>query len=287
MVETTYMYSGLQNAVVYDLNAKGRPQAADTGVAYIGLEVHATKLYSLSVPAARRIPHTGNDRLLATQIFPSLEPVTGELSVGSEDLDLLAVLTGTTIKESAGFKMLPHMTDLQGREPTVGLLLWQAAVSKQTKSPGIHFHIIPSTRAVPRLPGAGDNPIDLVFDLAPNPSYYHLWGEELAPLSDIHDPLSGVADTGAFEAGFWSGFSDYPNRVAAFIAQNAQVLFEFPASRPAISAADADIEVFMGEQTDDYLELVDPADYSVALTGVTFGVAPGVGKEIQIVYKHR
>lgn len=284
-VENTYMYSGLQSAVAYALNSKGRPAAADDGLPYIGLEVHATKLYNLTLPPPRRVPHIGNDRLLATQIFPTQEPASGELSVGSEDLDLIAALSGTEIKETAGAKMLPHMSDLQGKEPVVGMLLWQAALSRQTKKSGIHFHIVPSTKAVVRLPGAGENPIDLVYDLAPNPSEYHLWGEALAPLADIYDPLSGVSDTGAFEAGIWSGFSDYPYRIAAFIAQPAQVEFEFPSSRPAISTTT--VAVFMGAQTDSALEEVDPGDYTVALDKVTFDVAPGDGAEIQIVYQHR
>lgn len=285
MVETTFFYSGLQNVVAYELNAKGRPKASAGGLVYVGLEVNATKLYNLTLPAARRVPHIGNDRLLATQIFPSQESATGELSVGSEDLDLIAMLTGTTIKEVAGAKMLPHMTDLQGSETVVGLITWQAAVSRQSKTQGIHFHILPNTQAVPRLPGAGESPIDLIFDLAPNATEYHLWGEALAPLSNPSDPNSGVADTGAFEAGIWSGFADYPYRIAAFIAASAQVEFLFPASRQAISTTN--VEVFTGAQTDDALELVDPADYTVAVDGVTFDVAPGVGVEVQIVYQHR
>lgn len=284
-VESTYMYSGLQNAVAYELNAMGRPKATAGGLYYVGREIHATKVYNLTLPAPRRVPHIGNDRLLATQIFPSQEPATGELNVGSEDLDLLSDLTGLTIKEVAGIKMLPHMTDNQGKEPNVGLLLWQAALSRQTKKQGIHFHIIPSTKAVPRIAGAGENPIDIVFDMAPNPSEYHLWGEALAPLADIYDELSGVSDTGAFEAGVWSGFSDYPNRIAAFIAAAAQVEFLFPSSRPAISTAN--VVVFTGAQTDEALTEVDAADYTVATTGITFDIAPGIGKEVQVVYQHR
>jgi hypothetical protein len=283
--ENVYMYSGLQNAVAYELNAMGRPKAVAGGIAYVGSEVHATKVYTLTLPAPRRIPHIGNDRLLATQIFPSQEAATGELNVGSEDLDLIAALTGLTVKETAGLSMLPHLTDNSGKEPNVGLLLWQAAISKRLKKQGIHFHIVPSTRAVPRIAGAGENPIDLVFDLAPNATEYHLWGEALAPLADIYDEFSGVSDTGAFESGVWSGFSDYPNRIAAFIAQAAQVEFLFPTSRPAISTVD--VAVFTGAQTDTSLTEVDPADYTVALDGVTFDVAPGVGKEIQVIYQHR
>ena len=284
-VENTYMYSGFQRGVVYALNSKGRPLAAAGGIASIGTEVHATKLYTLTIPPSRRVPHIGNDRLLATQIFPTQEPTTGEISVGSEDLDLISILTGLDIKTIAGAVMLPDMTDLAGYEPNVGLILHQAAVSKATKAQGVHFHIIPSTKAVPRRAGAGEQPIDMVFDLAPNPSEYHLHGEALAPLADIYDPLSGVSETGAFEAGLWSGFSDYPFRIAAFIAAGAQVEFLYPASRKAVVAAN--VSVWTGAQTDDALELVDPADYTVAVTGITFDVAPGVGKEIQVVYQHR
>ncbi len=285
MTENVYMYSGLQKAVVYELNAMGRPKAAAGGLVYAGLEVHATKVYTLTLPAPRRIPHIGNDRLLATQIFPSQEPATGELSVGSEDLDMIAALTGLTIKETAGLVMLPHLTDNSGKEPNVGLILWQSAVSGRIKKQGVHFHIIPSTKAVPRIAGAGENPIDLVFDLAPNAIEYHLHGEALAPFADIYDPLSGVSDTGAFEAGVWSGFSDYPNRIAAFIAAAAQVKFLFPASRRAISTTN--IAVFSGSQTDEALTEVPAANYTVATDGVTFNAAPGVGVEIQIVYQHR
>lgn len=283
--ENVYMYSGFQNAVVYELNAMGRPKAAVGGLPYVGLEVHASKVYNLTLPAPRRIPHVGNDRLLATQIFPSQEPANGELNVGSEDLDLLASLTGLTIKEIAGAKMLPHLTDNSGKEPNVGVILWQAAISKRLKKQGIHFHIIPSTKAVPRIAGAGENPVDLVFDLAPNATEYHLWGEALAPLANIYDPLSGVSETGAFESGVWSGFSDYPYRIAAFIAATSQVKFLFPDSRPAISITD--IAVFIGDQTDEALTEVDAADYSVATDGVTFDTAPGLGKEIQVIYQHR
>lgn len=287
MTENTYLYSGFQKAVIYALNTKGRPAAQTGGLVYAGVEVYATKLYNLTIPPARRVPHIGNDRLLATQIFPSQEPVTGELSVGAEDLELIEVVTGLTIKTIAGANMLPHMTDQQGNEPVVGMLMWQAAVAKATKAQGIHFHIVPNTQAVPRLPGAGENPIDLVYDLAPNPTEYHLWGEALAPLADIYDPLSGVSDTGAFESGLWSGFIDYPMRIASFIAAGAQVEFLFPASRPAISSDETKCAVFTGAQTDDALELVDPADYTLATSGVTFSVAPGVGVEVQIVYQHR
>jgi hypothetical protein len=283
--ETVYMYSGLQNAVAYELNAMGRPKAAAGGLVYVGLEVHATKVYNLTLPAPRRIPHIGNDRLLATQIFPSQESATGELNVGSEDLDLIAALTGLTIKETAGLSMLPHLTDNSGKEPNVGFIFWQAALSKRLKKQGIHFHIVPSTKAVPRIAGAGENPVDLVFDLAPNPSEYHLWGEAVAPLADVYDPLSGVSDTGAFESGVWSGFSDYPNRIAAFIAAALQTEFLFPASRQAISTTN--VAVFSGAQTDEALTEVSAADYTVAADGVTFDIAPGVGKEIQVVYQHK
>jgi hypothetical protein len=279
--ETTYVYSGLQAAVAYALNTMGRPKGVNT-VAYTGVEVYAAKLYGLTLPGARRVPHVGNDRLLKTQIFAGQEPASGELSVGAEDLDLIAVLTNTVIKSIAGMKMLPHMTDLQGSEPNVGLILYQAALSRLTSAQGYHFHMIPSTKAVPRIAGAGAEPIDTVYDLAPNPSEKYLWGAAMAPLSDPYDEFSGVSETGALESGVFSGFCEYEPRIAAFVSGASTVEFLFPGNMPAASVDR--IAVFTASPTDE--EAVEvTVGITKAVTGVTFDTTPGLNKEVILLYQ--
>lgn len=273
-VDSNYVYSGLQAGIVYELNAKGRPKAVNT-TAYTGIDVYATKSYNPTLPSPRKVAHVGNDRLLKTQIFPGQEPASAELSVGSEDLDLIAMLAGTTPKSIAGMSLLPHLHDLQGKEVSVGAILYQAALSRTTSAQGYRVHFITSSKMVVKLPGAGDSPIDVVYDMTINPSENYLWGAAIAP--------SGVADMGVLEQGILSGFSTYEPRIASFISGAATVEFLFPASMQAANVND--IAVFTAAAADDAAVLVDPGDYTTALTGVTFDITPGLNKEVHVVYQ--
>jgi hypothetical protein len=281
-MENTFVYSGLQNAAVYLLNSKGRPKGTGL-VAYTGISMYATKSYNPTLPQPRKVPHPGNDRLLKTQIFPGQEAASAELAVGAEDLDLIAALTGTTIKEIAGLKMLPHLTDLQGKEKQVGLILWQDALSRRTSTPGYHYHMISSSRMVPILPGAGNDPIDMRFDITINPSENYLWGAPLSPLSDIYDLFSGVPETGASEAGIFSGFGDYIPRIAAFVSGSNTTVFDLPANMPAVSTDN--MVVFTAAPTDDEATLVDPADYTPTVNGITFDAGQASGTEVIILFQ--
>ena len=222
----SYVFSGLKNVVIYALNAYNRP--AGTGqTAYTGLDLYGAKAYNLTIPAARRIAHIGNDRLLKQQTFPPTEPASGEINVGATNLNIVAALTGATIIDKAGMQMLPHLSSLQGSEPNVGLILYQRAVA-ESGAARWRFHIIPSTKAIPRDPGAGQEPIDLIFDLSPDPVDVHLWGMDLSVLADPSDPFSGVSESGADNAGIWSGFCAYRPRIASFVPIAGQVLFSYP-----------------------------------------------------------
>lgn len=280
-----YVFAGLKYAIIYALNTYNRP-AATNGVAYTGLPVWGSKTYNLTIPPARRVAHIGNDRLLKQQTFPPTDPASGELNVGATDLDIIKVLTGATaIKEFAGMQMLPHLSDLQGNEPNVGIIMYQAAVAK-SGSKRWRFHFIPSTKAIVREPGAGPDPIDLIFDLSPDPVDQFPWGAELAPLSDPSDPYSGVSATGATEAGIWSGFSAFRPRLASFIAQADQVLFEFPDNLQAANITDVAVTTVLTTGTP---VVEDAADYTVTTAGVTFDTAPvttyGAGVEVIIAYQ--
>jgi hypothetical protein len=279
-----YVFSGSKNVVIYALNANGRP-AATNGVAYTGLELYGFKAYNLTIPPARRIAHIGNDRLLKQQVFPPIEPASGEIAVGATDLDIVALLTGGTIVEKAGMRMLPHLSDLQGSEPNVGMIMYQSALARSGPQRW-RFHFITSTKAIVRDPGAAQEPVDLVFDLAPDPVNRYLWGQDLSELTDPSDPYSGVTESGALDAGIWSGFCAYRPRIASFVAQAAQVLFEFPDN---LQAADAtNIAVFTVNGTGTPVE-EDAADYTATTAGVTFDTAPvttyGTGTEVNILYQ--
>jgi hypothetical protein len=281
-MENVYVYSGFQLGIVYLLNAKGRPAGTDL-TPYTGIEMYATKSYAPTLPAPRLVAHTGNDRLLKTQIFPGQEAAKAQLAVGAEDLDLIAMLTGKSVITRSGMPMLPHLDDLQGKEKTVGVILYQAALAKNTSAAGYHFHMVASSKMVPTLPGAGEAPIDLTFDMTLNSSTNLLWGESLAPLADPYDPLSGVPISGVFNAGIFSGFSNFAPRIASFIGDNSEDEFLFP---PSMQAADVNtISVYTCQPADDSTVVVNTGDYTAALDGVTFDNPPATGEEIYVLYQ--
>lgn len=280
------VFSGFHRGSAYLLNSYGRPDpaAADPYIGpYTGLEVYGAKTFNLTVPATRKVSHIGNDRLLATQQFPPTEPITGELGVGAEDMDLVSLLGGGDIVTEAELRMLPHGSDLQGSEPNIGFVMIQDALA-QSGPQRYRFLIIPSTKAVPRSSGLGAEPIDYVYDLAPNTVTQHMWGEALSILADPSDPTSGVTESGATQAAFWDGFSEFEPRICSWLGQAAQVLFSFPEDKPA---ADTDkITIWyalagtVGEVT---------SGVTKATTGITFDTAPvttyGAGVEIHVLYQ--
>lgn len=280
-----YVYVGARNGVVYELNTYGRPKA--TGMtAYTGLELFGLKTFGLTIPPARRIVHQGNDGITAQQLLPPIEAAAAEINVDGTDMDLMAVITGATIIERAGMRFLPHLSDLRGYEPNVGILQYQAAVA-ESGAQRWRVVVVSNTKMIARIPGGGPEPIDTIFDLAPNPVDQYLWGSELAPLSDPSDPYSGVSPSGANKAGIWDGFAAYRPRIASFVAGTGETVFPFPDNLQAANVTD--ILVVTAHANDAPVEQDASAFATVATTGVTFNTAPattyGAGTEVHILYQ--
>jgi len=282
-----FVFSGFHKGVAYALNAYNRPDAsaADPYIGpYCGHELYASKTFSLTVPATRKVSHIGNDRLLKVQQFPPQEPITGEVGLGAEDLDLVALVTGATIITKAGAKGMIYGSDLQGSEPNVGFIMLQDALAES--GPQRYRNLfVPSTKAVPRSPGLGADPIDMIYDLAPDVVDHHLWGELLSILSDPSDPNSGVSESGATSLAYEELFSAYELRICSFIAQTDQVAFTFPEDKQAVNATDLAVFTALADS------VVEEAasGYTAATTGVTFNTAPvttyGAGTEVHILYQ--
>lgn len=279
-----FTYVGARNGRVYELNTYGRPKAINASV-YNGYELKGLKTYGLTIPPARRIVHQGNDGVRAQQLLPPIEAAAAEINIDGTDLDLLAAIMGVTIVEIAGMRLIPHLSDRRGYEPNVATITYQTAVA-DSGAQRWRVTIVSNTKMIPRLPGAGPESIDFVFDLAPNPVDVYPWGSQLAPLVDPSDPYSGASASQAFQAGIWDGFCAFRPNLVSFVPTAGQVAFPFPESAQAANVTDLQVVTAL---TTGMPVIQDAADYTVATSGVTFDTAPvttyGAGVEVHIIYQ--
>ena len=100
---------GMRRAVIFALDANGYPAAIGV-TAYEGIEVVGPKAFTLTVPDARRIVHTGNDRVLALDYLPPTEPYSVVLRVPSNDMWRLSesLPDPPTVQRSRSIQ--PHLT---------------------------------------------------------------------------------------------------------------------------------------------------------------------------------
>ena len=216
---------GTRKGIVYALDEYGLPLgtyvddvygvAQPTTDPYVGLEIYGIRSFEVTYPEPRRIPHFNGDRVELVQQFPSLDAAAGTIVVDGADLNLASVLGNVQKSTISGMELMPHMTDKQGSEPSVGLLVYQAA-KKSTGVTGWHFHFIQSTTMIPRPGPFGDSNYETRYALAPNSVGKHLWGF----------PLDTDVD-GATSAGVIEGWSLNPPRVTTWVADGSEDTFLF------------------------------------------------------------
>ena len=98
----------------------------------------------------------------------------------------------------------------------MGLLLYQQSLGLDTGLRRWHFHIIPSTRVIPIPASFGDNPEDVRYSIAPNPTTKHLWGPTLV-----------VGTEGATSQGIVEGYSEKRPHIVSFLADGVEDEFLF------------------------------------------------------------
>ncbi len=254
--------TGLRYACVFELNTDGTPKATNT-IAYEGLQFQGSTAYDLNLPDARKLTGLGEDGITQVIYMPPQDGADGKLNVEGSDPFLAALLDGTKIATLGEISLVGMATDQQGFEPRVGLMLYQLATGLVTGKTYWHTHFLPSAKAVRKGGGMNGEKSVTIYQIAPNRVSKHLWG------STFTKDVDGFTSTQIVEA-----WSNYPVRVASFLADGVEDEFLFPVNSPAISTNG--ISVFV----DDVLTTVD---VTKALSKVTFSSAPTTGKRICIV----
>lgn len=218
---------GTRKGIVYQLDQYGLPLGTyeldiydvlqPTTDPYTGLEIYGIRSFELTYPEPRRIPHFNGDRVELVQQFPSLDAAAGTITVDGNDLNLASVLGNVLKSNVSGMELMPFLSDQQGNEPNVGLLVYQAA-KRTTGVQGWHFQFIQSTSMIPRPGPYGDSNYETRYALAPNAVTAHLWGFALS-----------IATDGAESAGVIDGFAPYKPRITTWIADGVEDVFAFKA----------------------------------------------------------
>lgn len=259
---------GLRRAVLFALDANGYPAAPGTTV-YEGIELVGPKAFALTIPEARRISHTGNDRVLALDYLPPLEGVSGELRVASNDLVAKALVSAVNTFVIGEANLMPWGTDKQGSEVDLGVLLFQQSLDTSTKSRRWKFYLLPKARVIPAPASMDENAAEDLYRMAPNPTTRHLWGTALANGTE-----------GASEMSLAEGMSESRPNIIAFKGDGTVVAFALPTDKPASSTAKMKI------WKDGVVQTVGSGLASLTVTTITFSAAPASGAMVVCWYEY-
>ncbi len=214
MAYEPFVAFGTRKGFVFELDAYGIPKPTSV-TPYLGLDIYGIRAFELTPPEPRNIPHFNGDRVELVQSFPSLDAPAGSITVDGNDLNLASILAAVKKSTVSGMELMPFLSDQQGAEPSVGLMVYQAA-KKSTGVVGYHVQFIASTTMIPRPGPMGDSNFETRYSLAPNAVASHLWGFALGSVLD-----------GVTKAGVIDGWALYKPRVTTFLADGVATIFTF------------------------------------------------------------
>lgn len=256
---------GAREGFFFELDENGYPKATSTTV-YEGLEIKGLKAADLNVPNPRVLPHAGNDRNLANDFLPSLEPITGEIRAANLGMDTNSKLAATKKYAVGEMEMIGWGTDQQGSEIDAAMLIFQQSLDTASKVRRWRSIVAPKIRAVPLASGMNENVNEQRYQIVSNPSTKHLWGESF-----------DASTNGFTEAAFEEAMSVYKPKLVAWKGDNTEDEFLFPTNRPA--ADTAKVTVWKNG-------VLVSAGLTVTTTKITFSVAPASGAMIVCLYEY-
>lgn len=256
---------GMKSAVAFALDSDGLPAATSPSTAYEGVEFNGSKSLDMTIPDARRIVHSGNDRVLAIDFLAPIEPSTGVLTIARNDLVLAALLANVKTFAVGESLFMPWQTEQQGNEIDIALLTFQQSLDAVTKLRSWRILLMPKVRVYPKLAGMNENAAVFQYEIAPNPTTKHLWGATMS-----------TGTEGAAEAAMLEGMGEDRPKIIAFKTDGYAVDFNFPTNFPATSAAKVKC----------WLDGTPSTPTSTLVNKVTYGVAPTADQILVVYYEY-
>lgn len=257
---------GLRSATVFALNSSGTPLAvAPAATPYEGLSIRGAKAFDLQQPQARKISHSGEDRVMMVDFLPAIEAGEAVIRASVDDQDLIALLSNVkkvTVGEATGVAI---GTDQQGFEPSVALLLYQQSKDLSLGIRRWRSYIVPSAICYPISSGMNDSPQDETFQIALSPTTKHLWGTALAALTE-----------GATSMQVFKMMTEGRPNIVAWLGDGTEDEFLLPVAKPALSTTKMTVWVN---------DVVTTTGITKAVTKLAFTAAPTSGDRIVCFYE--
>jgi hypothetical protein len=256
---------GFRSATIFALSAAGLPAATSPSVVYEGIVAEGAKTLTINDPEFRRIFHTGDDRVMQIDQLPPMEAATAELHLGRLNDTLEAALTGLkafVVGEANMF--LSGVTDLDGFEPTVGILAYSQALDESGNRVW-HSLVMPKAVTALRESGLGETEVDRVYTVTPQLCSKHLWG-----------PAFTTGTEGGLSAQFVRMVTEKRPKIVAFLGDGTTTVFLFPAAAQAYSTGKVSVYVN---------GVLTTSGVTKAVTGITFSVAPAAAANLTFLYE--
>lgn len=212
---------GFRNFTVFGLNATNSPAASGISL-YEGFQHVGAKALNMTFPAPREIVHVGDDRVEALDFLPPNTALVGEVHVGLDDLDLIALLSGVKVKTAALGAYVGLATDQQGSEPFVGILAFQQGLDYPLGPRNWHYYMFPYTKAIYMGPSMTENVPDIIYKLAPQIVSHHLW-----------ETAFDLTTEGFTTTPLISGHTTGKPAIASWLGDGNTKTFSFDAAKPA------------------------------------------------------
>lgn len=154
---------------------------AANGTAAMG-RVFGAKTADVQVPEADRVPITGDNGLLGTFLFPSIEPISFNMEVGQSDFVLSAKAQGTNVYDIGPYYKWNMLAPSDPTFEDFMLLLTSNAQSKETGQQGSGYHHVFLGNVQLTYLGAAFNERaerTFSYSVVTNPFTAYPWGQSL------------------------------------------------------------------------------------------------------------
>lgn len=162
-------------STVFPLDTSGALQPPDDQV-YEGLEVDGARTFDLTPAEGSYLVNIGNGRLRDTIYRAPREASRAELRVGYSQLDVVAALSGVNVYTVGEAQVIGRLTNLQGSEPDVALLLTQKGHDENGLTRYLSY-VIPKGKAIPIDSPFNENALEVRYAVTISNTRKEVWGE--------------------------------------------------------------------------------------------------------------